>query len=486
MTFKPTPEQERIVAAAKGSTNNLIVQALAGAAKTSTLVLLADALPTTSILCLAFNKKIAVEMTERLPPNCQAKTLNGLGHQVWGQFLGKRLIVEKSKIYDMVLAEANGLSGRDKEDFMEVFADTIHAVSAGKTAGYLPDGTDDYARPLMGDDEFYAWLDDRPSDIQWEIIKKVSKRSVTLGKQGIIDFDDQILLPTVFPASFPQFPLVMVDEAQDLSALNHATLRKLAKKRLIAVGDPCQAIYGFRGAHEDSMELLRETFKMDPLILSVSFRCPRKVVEEAHWRAPHMQYPDWAIEGEVRRFETWEKELIEDGSAVICRNNAPLFSLAIKLLRHGRYPQIIGNDIGQYLLKVMKKLGKQDMLIKDARQALAEWEEAKLKKARNHSKVKDQVACISVFLDNADTLGGAMSYAEHIFRSQGPVMLMTGHKSKGLEFDNVYILDEKLLKIGEGGQDENLKYVMQTRAKKRLNYITSEGFMDEFAEQESA
>ena len=74
--FTPTSEQIAAVNAAKDSTANLAIIARAGAAKTSTLVLIGEALPQTDILCLAFNKAIAEEMTERLPPNCESKTLH--------------------------------------------------------------------------------------------------------------------------------------------------------------------------------------------------------------------------------------------------------------------------------------------------------------------------------------------------------------------------------------------------------------------------
>ncbi|MCL5460465.1 ATP-binding domain-containing protein, partial [Loigolactobacillus coryniformis] len=59
----------------------------------------------------------------------------------------------------------------------------------------------------------------------------------------------------------------------------------------------------------------------------------------------------------------------------------------------------------------------------------------------------------------------------------GPIQLMTGHKSKGLEFDNVFILDKQLLR--EEGQDKNLLYVMQTRAKETLTYIYLNDFVYE-------
>jgi hypothetical protein len=47
------------------------------------------ALPTVQTLAIAFNKKIALEMQERLPPNCTAMTLNSLGYRTWAQALGK-------------------------------------------------------------------------------------------------------------------------------------------------------------------------------------------------------------------------------------------------------------------------------------------------------------------------------------------------------------------------------------------------------------
>lgn len=43
MTFTPTEEQSAIVDAAKSTSANLAINALAGAAKTSTLVMIAEA-----------------------------------------------------------------------------------------------------------------------------------------------------------------------------------------------------------------------------------------------------------------------------------------------------------------------------------------------------------------------------------------------------------------------------------------------------------
>lgn len=473
MTFTPTPEQELIVAAARDTEENLLVSALAGAAKTSTLVLIAEALPETRILCLAFNKKIATEMQARLPSNCTAMTLNSLGHRVWGDVLGRRLIIESNKCGDLLKAEIDRLDEDTKKAAWDGFSDLLRTIGFAKQCGYIPDGYGKGAKPLMGDDAFFAHYEERLEQWEVDLVREVYWKSLDLAWRGTLDFDDQVLMPTIFPAPFPRYPLILVDEAQDLSALNHATLKKLVIRRLIAVGDKCQAIYGFRGAHEESMELLRSSFKMTELSLTVSFRCPVKVVEHARFRAPAMKYPEWAKPGSVDWKTNWSPTELPEASAVICRNNAPLFSLAIKLLQRGRYAELLGNDIGKGLLKIMKKFGQPRMSQAEVLEAIASWEKEKVAKSRNPGPIQDRAECMRIFARQGRDLSDAIAYAEHIFQSAGPIKLMTGHKSKGLEFPHVFILDRDLL--GDEGQERNLRYVMITRAQETLTYIDSKG-----------
>lgn len=474
MTFTPTPEQTAIISAATNSSDNLLISALAGAAKTSTLVMVANALPKTSMLCISFNKRIATEMKERLPANCTSMTLNGLGHRVWSDTIGKRLTLNTKKTYELLTELVNTLGGAEKQEAYERFGEMLKAIGFGKTCGYVPTGEFPSAKGLFNDQEFFDHLDEEPTDIERYLIREVSLRSMELAKGGVIDFDDQLLMPTVFPSSFPQYPLVLIDEAQDLSALNHAMIRKFAKKRLIAVGDECQSIYGFRGAHQNSMDLLKQTFSMRTLLLSVSFRCPISVVEAARWRAPHMEYPEWAKPGEVRSFPEWSAEDIPMDAVIICRNNAPLFQMAMRLIKAKRYPELVGNDIGKALLKVMKKFGPPETSVEDALKKLAAWKSRKLARARDPGPVEDQASCIEVFFEDAKNLGDAIIYAESLFSMVGPVKLMTGHKAKGLEFETVLFLDPFLCRDNQ--QDKNLRYVIQTRAKQNLYYVFSEGW----------
>ena len=63
----PTPQQQTCIAAAVDASIRLVkIEACAGAGKTSTLQMMADALPVPS-LYLAFNKKTADEGAERFP-----------------------------------------------------------------------------------------------------------------------------------------------------------------------------------------------------------------------------------------------------------------------------------------------------------------------------------------------------------------------------------------------------------------------------------
>ena len=484
--FKPTQEQAEIILAASTTNDNLAVIARAGAAKTSTLVMIAEALPKTSILCLAFNKKIADEMTQRLPPNCEAKTLHGLGYKAWWGFIRTKCKVDDRKVFRLLKAEIDSLTGDDKTDAYESLSETLDFIKKGKGCGWLPEKYVGHWKPLFTDEEFYDSLPMEPTQLQISLINRVSADSFKLALAGELDFDDMILCPAICSVSWPTPPLTLIDEAQDLSPLNHHILRKIVKnRRIIAVGDPLQAIYGFRGADVHSMPKLIEMFKMRELRLTISFRCARKITENARWLAKDMQFPEWAKEGEVLRPISWAAADIEMGDAIICRNNAPLFSMAIKMIEHGQLPELSGRDLAGPLKKILNSLGKPTFLRAQAISALDDWRAKELRRAREGARgsIEDKYSCLRVIIEKTKTLGDAVAYLEHLLNREGRVYLMTGHKSKGLEFERVWFLDPGLCRI-ERDQDANIKYVIETRAKNRLAYVSTDSF--ESDEEEAA
>jgi superfamily I DNA/RNA helicase len=134
------------------------------------------------------------------------------------------------------------------------------------------------------------------------------------------------------------------------------------------------------------------------------------------------------------------------------------------------------------LVRALKKLGPEHMNQVEVLMAITEWEEEALKKKKKKGSVVDRAECLRVFAYNGDTLAAAIAYAESLFKSSGPVSLLSGHKAKGLEWPVVFHLDPHRIPspYAEGAeemeQELNVRYVIETRAKESLFLVTMEGF----------
>ena len=487
--LEATPEQADIIDFVLANPKrNLLINALAGAAKTSTLRFLAKYESVVPTLSLAFNKRIATEMEKVMPGHFKCATMNSVGHRVWAAATGKRLTLETRKNYNLVKEQIDGLPRRIKEEAYDSFGDLTKTLSKAKLSGYIPPRVT-MGKSLLTEDEFFGSLEEAPDDWFIEMVNNCLQNGIRQSYNGLIDFDDQIYMPTLFGGSFPTFSRVRGDEAQDFSRLNQAMLERLVGPgcQLSAVGDPWQSIYAFRGADTNSMRWLRDRFDMHEMTLSVSFRCPIAVVQNAHKRVPHMRWPDWAKPGTVETLAEWDAKCIPDGAAIICRNNAPLMSCALALLRAGRGVHLVGTDLGPQLVKALKKFGNPEMRQQEVFNAIDQWEAEKLRKARNEGVAKDKADCLRVFAGFGETLGQAIAYCEHIFNSKGPIQLLSGHKSKGLEWDTVYHLDPQRIpspwsKEGEALEQElNVRYVIETRAKSELFFVRLDDFTEELS-----
>ena len=467
-----TPEQTDIINAAIRTKDNMLIEALAGSAKTTTLRFICKYHPVIPILSLAFNKRIAVTLGKVLPSHVAARTLNSVGHGTWQTAIGRKLTLDFKKSYNIVRTIIDHLDKRDRSAAFDSMGAILQAVTAAKRSGYVPEGKFTHAKPLKTKEEFYLSLEEEPTKFEASLIERALTNSITAAYAGTIDFDDQLYMPTLFGGAFPQFPLVLVDEAQDLSRVNHAMLQKLARTRVIAVGDPWQSIYGFRGAEQSGMDRIRETYSCVKFPLSVSFRCPEAIVRSAQFRVPHMKWSKPG--GQVSALPSLAASDIPDGSAIICRNNAPLFHLALVLLSAGRGVHLVGTDLGPQLIKILSKLGPENLTQEETYAAIDDWHEERLPKARNKDTLADKVECLKVFAGFGSSLGDAIAYCEHLFSGQGPIQLLSGHKAKGLEWDVVFHLDPWRIPSKwaqspeEQEQEKNLLYVITTRAREKL------------------
>jgi len=500
----PTPEQQAILDAVRDDTRSVMVTAFAGCAKTTTLEMIAKAIPQGSpALALAFNVKIKTELAKRFPGHVSVVTLNGLGHRAWGKAIGKNLIVQPAKlnavVTDTVKAHHANLSRDQWTNTRKLVQLAMHAglvpSGRGTRPGLIPDTEESWQR--LADD---AWIEPWPALIP--LARAALAESVARAYAGVISFDDQIYMSALFGGVFPRFPLVMVDEAQDLSPLNHIQVSRSAAGRLIVVGDPKQAIYAFRGADSSSMDSLRQLRpEWIDLPLTTTFRCPRVVVKRQQAHAPGFtaapSNPEGQLftwhkkpEGEESRAWTWadfQNIAAEGDVAVLCRNNAPLIALAFKLIRKRVGCTMLGRDIGKGLLDLSRKiLPLDDIPAAECSKLITEWQEQQigLVRANDHEEkiagITDRAECLLAVLDSAlvqDSGALREALASLFARENERVVLSTIHRAKGLEWPTVLHLDPWRIpskwarRSGNDrqlNQELNLRYVCETRAQQVL------------------
>ena len=105
---------------------------------------------------------------------------------------------------------------------------------------------------------------------EWEALLDVVAELHTHKRQhGLLDFGDQIALACAIAESVPeaagqvraQYPAVLLDEFQDTSVAQVRLLSALfADSGVTAVGDPHQAIYGWRGASAAALDTFHQRF----------------------------------------------------------------------------------------------------------------------------------------------------------------------------------------------------------------------------------
>jgi len=293
-----------------------------------------------------------------------------------------------------------------------------------------------------------------------------------------------IWLPLVENYTFPIFDILFVDEAQDFNEMQRCLIKECigANGRVVVVGDPKQAIYGFRGADSNSMDLFRSDLEargreIKQFPLSVSWRCPQTVVKEANRYVSNFSCPETAINGSVNVNAAFNPVR---GDIVLCRYNAPLVNAFYQMILEGRSCYILGRDMTKGLINHVKKISKNErMTSREFTNHLDTNTSIMLKRLRDAGKenqannLEDKVECIRIFASRAETVGGIITEIKKVFngKTYGDVMLSTVHKAKGLEADNVYILATERMPHPRGGLEENnICYVAITRAKKNLYY----------------
>lgn len=484
MEHKPSKYQENIYdETIAPNTDTIAVNAVAGSGKTTTIVNCLELIPKNKrIIFLAFNVAIVDELKNRVPPNVEVSTIHGFGFKTLIRWYGNKIKFSEAKVFFL------GLKLFKKWNIEENQASYVYRVSK----------IVDYMRIYMeyDDDVKLAEIATRHSLSIFKDEIKNAKELLAYSNKAMfdsIDFVDMIHLPASKNIKLQKYDYIFVDEAQDLSRAQQVMVKKMMNynTKVIYVGDPKQAIYSFAGSDSNSFYNLGTVLsnKVKELPLSVSYRCGVNIVSEAKTIVPYIEHSEFAEEGVVR---DGIREDISGDMIVVCRNTKPLVQLFFELLESGMKANIKGKEIGENIIRAIDKT-KQTSITSMLKHLDSDRLKLKVKlvnkgvsKPDNHQSMIDfieKTEIIKILSNSANSTAQMKKQIRQIFvdeEKQG-IVLMTIHKSKGLENKKVVFLNPELIPskyastTEELQQEQNLKYVAITRAKTELIYIRNFG-----------
>ncbi len=500
MSIEPTQQQTAFLDAICTTNDNIMLRARAGCGKTVAILMGVDAIvgafPGKEIIVCAFNKAIADEVKEKLKERghtdfrtVAAQTLHGMGFGLV-KWVYKGVKLDDKKVAQLVNELNHPLA-------KELFGQIVQLVKLAKQEGFgfFDDRQigDIGAWYRMGEHYGINGFDDTSMmDSAVEFAQQVYRASLSL--TSVVDFDDMILFPLVknLRVGFPK-DFLFVDEAQDLSRSRQALAKKFVKPhtgRMIIVGDDRQAIYGFSGADADALTNLTKELRAVTMPLSVTWRCPKAVVQLAQKLVPDIEAAPTAPEGVVGDLAQLPDNLGPE-TAVLCRNTAPLIDLAYALIRGGTPVKVEGRDIGAGL-KLMVNRWKVKTI--DAfLNRLSTYEQREIQKAMAKGKeemverIEDKCETLRVIareclLQGRQSVSDMVAFIDALFADgeTNCTILATYHRSKGREWDRVILLNHSKLcpspyarQEWQVEQENNLAYVAYTRSKSELwFYVT--------------
>ncbi len=299
--------------------------------------------------------------------------------------------------------------------------------------------------------------------------------------------------------------VLVIDEAQDMDFHDFELVKVLMEEnpemRIIAVGDDDQNIYAFRGSdqkyfrglagrREASQYELTENFRSRPNLVAFTNRFARTITERMkttdivsrhaeegtihlyRHSSEHLEVP---VVYRVMNAElvgttsvlTWSNKdavivaglLKRKGAKVRLIQTNEYFSLL--KLRESRYLfELVGREeVGQTLTAAQLEMVQRKLMDRFGKTRSANLIHNALGKfIELHPKVK--------YLSDLEIFIGESRMEDFIDTERDTIMVSTMHKTKGREFDNVYIMLDHF--IPDDDKKRRLLYVAMTRAKSKL------------------
>jgi UvrD/REP helicase N-terminal domain/UvrD-like helicase C-terminal domain len=467
--FAPTDEQfAALDLFREGET--MVIDALAGTGKTSTLMLLASDTKARGQY-LAFNKAIVADVERKLPDTCAARTAHSLAYGVVGKHFRHRLngprirseeIAAILDIRDICVTyageekrlEASFLAGQVM-DALSNFCKTDHERPTEKHFSYikgvdLPD--DQGNRTWTNNDRLRGYLFPR-LEKAWADVQNID---------GHLRYNHEHYLK-VWQLRDPKIPAdyVMFDEAQDASPVMAAIVAAQTHAQCVYVGDARQAIYGWNGAI-DAMEGFESEHRST---LSQSFRFGPLIAIEANLVLAQLG-SDLMVTG-LPSIESIVGEIDGYPDAVLCRTNAATLTTVIRALDEGHPFHLVGDG------KELVAFAKGAQVLKDGRRSkhpelacFVSWQEVVDYVAQDPAGAE-----LKLLVTLIDKFGPKVildALEEQVPEGPGVLTISTTHKAKGREWDRVR-LDMSMGEFGSDIDELRLRYVAITRARTHLD-----------------
>jgi DNA helicase-2/ATP-dependent DNA helicase PcrA len=220
------------------------------------------------ILALTFTRQATGEMNERIDSllagapgrsRLTIKTFHAFGQQILNDYQApgrgvadeeqrRNLIRESARAYNLPFSDLEKQISRWKQAL--TYPSDLGAPKPGRQLNLLT--------PAAGDE-----LQD-----ETQYVAAFAAYETALSRENFWDYEDLIAQPALLLSRDPaireayrtRFSHVLVDEYQDLNEAQYRLFRQLAGNgvEIMVIGDPDQAIYGFRGARPEYFSRFRE------------------------------------------------------------------------------------------------------------------------------------------------------------------------------------------------------------------------------------
>lgn len=513
----PTDEQNNVVALSQIH-RHMKIAAYAGAAKTSTLCMVADALVVPSLM-LTFNKSLADEARGRFPAWVECRTTHSLAYASFGAPMRNKL-KRPMGAYKNVAGTGTEIAKYFKTgDFLYMIegereARKLKAGGVGVAIKETVAKFEQSADTQMSNKHVSTTVCDQillrdeksMRSFKYLVLGAATKLwalRCDLRSDVLATHDTYLKLYQLSNPDLSKYEVLYLDECQDVNeVVLDIFLKQKDRCRLYAVGDGYQNIYSWRGAKNAMLELdwpeakLSKSFRfgqeIGDLADAILADNGKKLTDVKGWEklstdiAPKNALP----------FTIWDERY-----TMLFRTNGALIFEAVDLMEAGKQVnlEIDVSDFTKLLDSAIElKRGNLPKVKHESLVQFASWEECGIEA----DAVKGELQRVFNMVENGSVYKVLGVLSKHVNVPNPDVTLTTAHKSKGREFDVVILADDFPSPINQAGEwvglndmERNLLYVALTRTKKVLGYnetvsqmirrLKQYGHFDQFAAKEA-